>query len=147
MSLKPVCESYVGKLLIVSPIYGWGWTRLDEGAPSLDYAQVLQAGSFAVRVHEFFHFKEMLRGAIGLVEQPNHIFDKLWISLCTMSVGIYDFEQHLCPRMDVQMAPQQPARASGWPEFSTSALLINGYAHIAESEELIDQFRAAQRHG
>ena len=53
-SFSPECESYVGQLLVVSPSYGWGWSRLDAGAPSLDYAEVLQAEHFAVRVHEFF---------------------------------------------------------------------------------------------
>ena len=53
-SFSPECESYVGQLLVVSPSYGWGWSRLDAGAPSLDYAEVLQAEHFAVRVQEFF---------------------------------------------------------------------------------------------
>ena len=139
-NFSPECESYVGQLLVLSPSYGWGWSRLDADAPSLDYAEVLQAGHFAVRVHEFFRFHGLLRSIVGVVEQAGHMFDRRWIVFYTMSGGVFDFQRRLCHRIDLQMGSQRPA--GEWPEFTGVSPHINGYAHVAESAQLIDEFRA-----
>jgi hypothetical protein len=103
-------------LLCFRPFYGWGWWRLGDGGDkiSLAYEEVDRAGDFHIRVQRFFSFQEELRGIVGRVEQPGHLFDGLWAATWTMNVGEYDLTDNLCGRWDIELGPTEPG-GGDWP--------------------------------
>jgi hypothetical protein len=117
MSLPESLRDYKGQLLCFSPSYGWGWCQLDEGGEkiTLDYAKVDQAGPFHIRVHRFFSFEGRLRGVIGRVEQPGHLFDGFWAWTWTMLVGEFNVTDKLCWRWDSVLEPNEPV-GDDWPD-------------------------------
>ena len=52
-------EEYVGTLVCVRPIYGWGWHRIDDLAAIVDYAPIYFAGDFAIQVEDVFSFRTL----------------------------------------------------------------------------------------
>src|SRR4051812_13216729 len=86
VSLPESSRDNVGRLLCFGPLHGWGWFRLDTGgdkAPT-DYGEIDTAGPFHIRVRRFFTFQGELRGIVGRVEQPGHLFDGWWAATWTM---------------------------------------------------------------
>jgi hypothetical protein len=81
----------------------------------MDYGEVDRAGSFQIRVHRFFSFQGELRGIVGQVEQPGHLFHGLWAATWTMLVGEFNLTDKLCWRWDIQMSPSEPV-GDDWPD-------------------------------
>jgi hypothetical protein len=107
MPIIALPEKYVGQLLYLKPGYGWGW----RGA---DYALIDAAGGCHVRVLRFFTWREEVRGVVGRVEQPGHLFDNLWIVCGAMVKGEHNFTEHLCMRYGLELGPQEPSKDE-WP--------------------------------
>jgi hypothetical protein len=132
MSLAPSSRSYEGQLLCYRPGYGWGWSRLDKGGDDacVDYAEVDRAGTFKIRVHRFFTYQGELRGIVGRVEQPGHMFDDMWAATWTMIVGEFDFTERLCHRWDIELGPVEPS-GEDWPHIRDTSPVYSGYGILA----------------
>ena len=135
MGLEESCKSYQGRLVAVKPIYGWGWTRLD--APEIRVPAEVNGvpRPFHCWITDLFSFEGELRGAVGNIEEPGHLYDGLRIVFSTRVVGVYNFTDRL-PRCDVQIGPVMPI--GEWPEFS-SAPIVNGYGFVGESLKHIEE--------
>jgi hypothetical protein len=146
MSLLVVPENYEGQLLCYQPAYGWGWSRLDKtGSDScLDYAVIDQAGIFHIKIHRFFSFRGELRGVIGRVEQPLHMFNQMWAVTYTMHVGEYDFAENLCHRWDIELSLATPSE-DDWPKMHNASPIYSGYGILAISHDAIIKYRNRQR--
>ena len=138
MPLASKCLSFQGELGCFKPGYGWGWSRLDktdEYVP-VDYPQIEQAGLFRIRVHRFFSFQGELRGIVGLVEQPRHLFDGFWIVAAQMHGGEFDLTDKLCLRWDIELGPGTPTQEE-WQHIRDVSPIYSGFGILASSEEVL----------
>jgi hypothetical protein len=142
MALEASCQSYVGSLIAVKPVYGWGWTRHD--APEIPVPDEVNGvpHRFHCRVIEFFYFRDQLRGAVGKVEEPGHLYGGLWIVFSTRVVGIYNFTDRV-PYCDLQIGTVAPA--GEWPEFNSGSPIVNGYGFVGASLRHIEENDAGMR--
>src|SRR5687768_13565060 len=113
MGLDPSSENYQGNLVVVKPVYGWGWSRLD--APEIPVPTGVNGvpHPFHCRIHQFFYFQNELRGALAVIEEFSHIYDGLWVVFYTRVMGIHDFVYNL-PYCNIQIGPDAPV--GEWPE-------------------------------
>jgi hypothetical protein len=132
LSLPETIRGYAGKLVYFIPWYGWGWFTLDtaggEQVPT-DYGEIDKAGTFQIRVHHFFSFHGELRGVIGKVEQPGHLFDGFWAVTWTMLVGEWDLLESLCWRWDMQLGRSEPS-GNEWPDEPKTPPAYFGYGGV-----------------
>jgi hypothetical protein len=130
MGLEESCNSYLGGLVAVKPVYGWGWSRLD--APEIPVPAEVNGvpRPFHCRIQDFFYFRGELRGATGRIEESGHTYDGLWAVFYTRLVGTYDFTNNL-PHCDIQIGPGVPV--GEWPEFGHGSPIVNGYCFVGAS--------------
>jgi hypothetical protein len=119
----------VGEMLEITPSYGWGWHDIAKGS-FLPYEPIYAAGSFRARLLCVWEWQGDLRGGIARVEQPNHPFEALWLVFYTMSVGVWELDGQLPPRIDVDLGSDEPVFEAGWPVFYTGARRIHGHVRI-----------------
>ncbi len=134
MGLEENCKTYLGKLVVAKPEYGWGWTRLD--APEIPVpAQVNGVPfPFLCRIERFFDFRGELRGFVGRVEQVEHIYDNLFVVIYTRIVGTFNFTDNL-PHCDIQLGADEPS--GEFPEFVSGSPIVNGYGTVGTTFEHI----------
>ena len=134
MGLNENCKSYLNELIAFKPEYGWGWTRLD--APEIRVpAQVNGVPyPFHCRIREFFNFHDELRGFVGRVEEPEHIYNGLLLCLSTRVVGTFNFTDNL-PNCDIQLGADEPS--GDFPEFVSGSPIVNGFGVIGASLQYI----------
>jgi len=146
MSLATSSRDYEGQILCYTPGYGWGWSRLDKSGDdaAVDYVEVDRAGPFHIRVHRLFSIQGELRGIVGRVEQPGHLFDGLWVATWTMMEGDFDFVSKLCLRWDIELGPVEPS-GDNWPEFRDASPVFCGYGVLAVSHEAAARFMAGSK--
>jgi len=141
MSLPASSREYEGQLLCYKPGYGSGWSRLDKSGNDalVDYAEVEAAGVFHIRVGRFFFFRGELRGVVGRVEQPGHMFDGMWAATWTMLVGDFDFTRRLCPRWDIELGPIEPS-GEDWPRIREASPVYAGTGILAASQDAVMRY-------
>jgi hypothetical protein len=145
MGLDETCRTFLGRLVVFKPEYGWGWTRLD--APEIPVPTQVNGVPFPFqcRIERFFDFRGELRGFIGRVEQAEHIYDGLQVVVSTRVVGTFDFTDAL-PRCDIQLGVQE--FSGDFPEFVSGSPIINGYGVVGATSENIGEYdRRYQRVG
>ena len=130
MGLDPSTENYRARLVVVKPVYGWGWSRLD--APEIPVPAQINGVpySFHSRIQYFFSFEGELRGAVATIVEPGHVFNGMPMVFSTRLAGLYDFTDHL-PYCDIQIGGESPT--GDWPEFVGGSPIINGYGFVGES--------------
>jgi len=141
MALDEICLSYLEKLIIIKPVYGWGWTRID--APEIPVPSEINGVPypFHCRIKDFFRFKNELRGSVGSIEEAGCIYHGLWIIFYTRTVGVFNFTGDL-PYCNLQIGSQIPDLPGEWPEFTFGRPIINGYAFVGESLKHVEEFDA-----
>jgi hypothetical protein len=122
----------------VKPGYGWGWSRGDDSAATVDYGAIEAAGGFSISVAEITSYLGELRHVLGRVHSEHPLFSDYWISAVVMIEGTFDFERALCLRYDLIIGPARPTAAEP-PKFSGSPIYI-GSGIIADSRESVDKF-------
>ncbi|MGI8549583.1 MAG: hypothetical protein ACR2PL_02130 [Dehalococcoidia bacterium] len=132
MAIVAPPEEYLGQLLYLRPGYGWGWRGADE-SERVDYAPIDAAGGCQVRVSRFFTWRGEVRGVVGKVEQPGHIFHNLWIVCGAMIKGEHDFTEHLCLRYDLELGLQEPGEEE-WPCIAAGKRHYAGYGILSATE-------------
>lgn len=129
--------AYIGKLVLLTPGYGWGWRRADDEQATLDFEPILQAGSCHMRVQRFFSWRGEVRGLVCRVEQSGHIFDDLYVVCGEMLAGEHDFVYNLCHRYDLEIGPNDPGSTDDWPRIVDGEPNYCGYGIVAESNAVI----------
>src|SRR5262245_23306620 len=91
MGLDLSCEKYLNQLLLVKPIYGWGWSRQD--VPQLVARTELNElpPPFICRPTAFFYFEDELSGMVAEIEDSCHIYDGLWTFSYLAVRGTWNF--------------------------------------------------------
>jgi hypothetical protein len=132
MGLDESCLGYLGKLIAVKPVYGWGWSRLD--APETPVPDEINGVPypFHFRIKDFFYFKNELTGAVGNIEEGGHTYNNLWAVFYTRASGTHNFTGKL-PYCDLQIGSTIPVLTGEWYEFTSSSPLVNGYCFVGES--------------
>lgn len=130
----------MGKLVLVDPLYGFGWSQDERMLQGFEWDHIREAGGFQVRLSRFFEADGLLRGAVGQVEHNEHSFDGFWVVFAAHAEeGVYDFHTKICPRVTLKMGKEQPMN-EGWPEI-TGQPQYSGYAYVAESLADIEAWR------
>lgn len=128
--LIPETRSLVGRLLEFTRYYGWGWFRADEGAPWLDYEDVLKAGPFNARLTSLWEWRDELRGGIARVEHDGHPYDKYWVVFWTMTAGTFPLDAQMKCQIDVQIGPDEPRFTNDWPKIESGVPRFGGHVGI-----------------
>jgi hypothetical protein len=136
MSLEESCTTYLRKLIVVKPIYGWGWTRPDAPEIAVPNETNGVPFHFRSRIQDFFFFEGELRGAVGKIEEEDHIYNCLWVVFYTRFTGQFNFTNNL-PYCNLQIGSSAPSLCGDWHEFTTGSPVINGYCIVGESVETI----------
>ena len=136
MGLDLSAETYRGRLLAVKPVYGWGWSRLD--APEIPVPAQTNGvpHSFHCRIQHFFSFYGELRGAVGVIEEPGHIYDGLCVVFSTRVMGMHNFIDSLT-YCDMHIGLGAPV--GEWPAFVSGSPIVNGYGFVGESLKAIEE--------
>ena len=139
MGLEESCQAYLGSLVVVKPVYGWGWSRLD--APEIPVPAEVDGvpRPFHCRIRDFFYFRDELRGATGRVEESGHVYDGLWVVFSTRMAGTYEFTDNP-PYCDVQIGSDTPV--GEWPEFTSGSPIVNGFGYVGKSLRRIEENNA-----
>jgi hypothetical protein len=90
MPLTEKTRDYVGKRVLVSPFYGWGWARSGAGTQPLTYEEASGPAPFHVCIVEFFPGREPM-GGLALIEESGHPYDGLDLSFSVRHLGTFDF--------------------------------------------------------
>lgn len=128
MGLTEECRRYVGRRVLVRPFYGYGWSRVDPGAPRLSYEEAAGPPPFHARLIEFFEDDGELRGAIAIVDEPGHRYHGLHTVFSTRHVGEFDFTARV-GHYNVEIGPE--IRVAAWPHVAGSPALM-GFAEIRD---------------
>ncbi len=134
MGLAESCKSYLNSSVVVKPVYGWGWTRLD--APEIRVPAEVNGvpHPFNCRITEFIYYQGKMIGAIGKIEKAAHIYNDLWTLFYLRVSGTFNFTDKV-GYYNLEIGPEQPEKTDHkkWLEFTSGAPIVNGYAMIAES--------------
>jgi hypothetical protein len=129
------CLAYVGREVCVLPTYGWGWHRDAECVGDDDYSRIEAASFFTVRVERLFRFRDVMRGVVGVVTSPRHMFSGLHIIAAEMHEGEHDFEDRICWRYDLWLGPRAPS-TDEWPTIEGPNVL-EGYGMLGATRERV----------
>ena len=143
--LDKSCENYLNELVAIKPVYGWGWTRVD--APEISVPAEINGVPFPFkcRITEFLYHHNRPNGALGRIEEANHIYDNLWTFFYLRVSKVANFTDEI-GYYNLEIGSQPPEIVAGkeWLEFTSGAPIVNGYAHIAESLQRIERYDARQ---
>ena len=143
--LDESCETYLHELVLVKPVYGWGWTRLD--APDISVPAEINGVPFPFkcRITEFLYHHNRPNGALGRIEESNHIYDNLWMFFYLRVQGIFNFTDEIgYYNLEIGSPPPEIVEKDESLEFKSGEPIVNGYAHIAESLRHIERYDARQ---
>ncbi len=123
--LDETCESYIGKFLIVYPIYGWGWEGNEE-APNPPH-------SFKFRLERIWWNEGIRRGGIGIIEDPNHKYNGFVIIFDLRHYGGFNFTTKT-GQYNIEIVKSKLTENNGWPVPIHRDKSCGGYAEIKVSE-------------
>ena len=147
MELSEDCIRFTGQRIYAKPHYGWGWSREEaEGEPHQSCEPPLP---IYMRVHRFFQHNGVLRGAVGVVEEPGYVLDGFWTVLYSRVVGVSDLTQ--TPVLsNMFLCPEEPTYVSApgtdthpperyWPKWERHGFpQLGGYGVVAETAQHIE---------
>jgi hypothetical protein len=106
ISLDDSCESFIGKLLKVKPIYGWGWDGNKE-APFVPK-------DFKIRLEKLWWHDGKRRGGIGKIETKGHTYDGWTVIFNIRHVGTFNFTDRI-GYYNISITKQEIYKKDGWP--------------------------------
>jgi len=123
MGLDESCKRYLGNVVLFKPEYGWGWTRAD--APGVPVPAQVNGVPFPFhcRVDRLFYFHGELRGFIGHVEEPNHIYDGLQVVIYNRVIGTFNLTDAL-PYCNIHLGAHEPV--GDFPAFVSGSPIVDG---------------------
>jgi hypothetical protein len=147
MPIEISSAQYINKLVLVWPIIGFGWSRLDPSAPSNQPGVSIDPPlPFHARLLEFHNFAGKIAGASGMVEEPQHPLDKEWVAFCIRDRGTDVYNLTTNPgKYNVEVGKNKPVikidlevPMPQWMQFEGSPI-VSGLGFIAESEAWIKE--------
>ncbi len=160
--LDASCIAYTGKMLFVQVHHGWGWQGAFSESEIEAYKPVEAPPDFHLRVGYFFHWQNVLRGAVARIEDSSHVYDGYWIVFYTRPQGTYNFTDNLTNytleigRDEPQMLDpsEDPEIAEYWPLWKLGGIpQMAGFGVIAVAPDCIDKWekdhilKPGQAHG
>ena len=145
MGLAKSCEGFLNNVVLVKPVYGWGWARFDK--PEIPVPAEVNGVPLPLngRITEFCYHHSELNGAIGKIEAANHIYDSLWTFFYLRVQGMFNFTDEIgYYNIEIGSHPPEVSDEKDWLKFTLGSPIVNGYAHIAESFHLIKKYEARQ---
>lgn len=112
MGLTPECEKYVGRSVLVEPIYGYGWTQQIE-TPTGAYPEVELPRPFHVRIDRLFDFAGEMRGGIATVQEEGHPLDGKRVAFSTRTLGTWDFASKIA-HYNLHVGTVERVTDKGW---------------------------------
>ena len=104
--------------------------------------QDIPDGPVHVRVECFFVWRGDLRGFVGAVEEPGHLFDGLLIVCYLRITGEHDLETNLCIDFGVELGAGPVLVNDGWPGFERRKTSFMGHGTVAASDEALEAWLA-----
>jgi hypothetical protein len=128
MGLTEECRRYIGHRVLITPFYGYGWSRLDPGAPRLSDEEVEGPPPFHARLSELFTYEGELRGATAIIDEPGHRYHGFHTVFSTRHVGEFDFTARV-GHYNIEIGPS--IHTAAWPHVEGSPALM-GFAEIRD---------------
>jgi len=85
--LDDSCELFIGKLLEVKPIHGWGWYWNKEAPEPPE--------GFKMRLKSLWQYDSIRKGGIAKIETKGHIYDGWTAIFNTRFLGTYNFSDKI----------------------------------------------------
>lgn len=126
MGLSEASRGYLDQLLVATPTYGWGWSRVMPSEPALNFGQMSGPAPFRMRVLGFFDFQGELRGAKAKIEEPGHSCDGWFVGFSTRHAGEFDFETRV-PVCNISIGPV--LEEADWPKICGPGAIV-GFAEV-----------------
>lgn len=142
MPIEDSSTRYLNALVLVWPIVGFGWSRIDPSAPSDQPGVAIDPPAlFHARLLEFHNAAGKLVGGIGIIEEPQHLLDKQWVAFCIRDRGTDTYNLTTNPgKYNVRVGKSKPVikidlevPMPQWMGFEGSSA-VSGFGFIAESE-------------
>jgi hypothetical protein len=145
-TLDDTCDAFIGKVVYIRPIYGYGWRHEGHGHFS-GYPGV--PTPFHARIQRFFGYRmNRRRGFFANVEEVGHPFDGFYMVGCTRHRGCFNFTDRPSaynmllsieePRIGDESDPNSTAHWPAWfPGGNTHSA---GFGDIAETPEHLDDW-------
>jgi hypothetical protein len=127
-------ESYIGKLLDVRPVHGYGWTENRLQGKAYSHRGIPPPESFRVRLARLWSFQGVdRRGGVGRVETPGHPLNGMWLTFSTRHEGRFNFADRP-GYYNVDLSTVEPTEdRMGWPvapQTAPSEVAYQGWAEI-----------------
>ena len=124
MGLDESTFAFVGAILSVSPIYGWGWVGNPE-APA-------PPSPFRLRLRRIWSAFGERRGGGGVIEERGHPYDGTWVVFSTRHQGTFNFTTSP-GHYNLEICLAEPVENDkGWPVTGCDA---HGYAEIVAASD------------
>ncbi|MHC4552681.1 MAG: hypothetical protein ACYSUT_07940 [Planctomycetota bacterium] len=123
--LDDTCENYIGALLEVHPVYGWGWSGNDEepNPPS----------KFTIRLNSLWSRDNKRRGGIGIIEDEKHKYNGWTVIFSTRHYGTFNFTDKI-GHYNIRITQSELVEKDGFPlpkEFDNS---LSGFCEIKAAQ-------------
>ncbi|MBN2019084.1 MAG: hypothetical protein JW749_02530 [Sedimentisphaerales bacterium] len=124
--LDETCESFVGHLLMVHPIYGWGWEGNEETPnPPLP---------FKMRLERLWWHDGIRRGGIGVIEDAGHKYSGFKVIFDLRHYGEFNFTTKT-GHYNIEIAESCVVENDKWPLPVVKKGNCGGYAEIKAYEQ------------
>lgn len=145
MGLDSSCKEYLNRIVLVKLVYGFGWSRID--APDITVPNEVNGVPcpFNCRINDFIYYENRLVGAVGYIEEIQHIYTHLWTFFYLREQGIFNFTDEI-GYYNVEIGQQFPEIPVGkeWYEFTSGSPIIFGFGMVGESFRHIEKYRERQ---
>jgi hypothetical protein len=142
MPIEASSAQYINKLVLVWPVIGFGWSRIDPDAPSDQPGVAIDPPAlFHARLLEFHDFAGKIVGGSGIVEELQHPLDKQWVAFCIRDRGTDTYNLTTNPgKYNVRVGNRKPVikidlevPMPQWMRFEGPPI-VSGFGFVAESE-------------
>jgi hypothetical protein len=122
-------REFVGRQLLVTSLYGWGWTRSDDPGPGTAKSVMTVPETFHARLLELWSWEGELRGGIARVDEPAHELHQYFACFSLRHEGEFALDQPDV-HYNIDIGPEKPVyNERGWP-FPQGVPAHHGYATI-----------------
>jgi hypothetical protein len=147
MPIEDSSTQHINQSVLVWPIIGFGWSRVDPSLPPGQSGVPIDPPQpFHAKLLEFHNFAGKIAGGIGVVEEPCHALDKEWVAFCIRDRGTDMYDLTSNPgKYNVSVGKNKPVikidlevPMPQWMRFYGSPI-ASGFGFIAESETWIKE--------
>ncbi len=139
MPLDESCEIYLGRLLVVRPCeYSWCWRLADSSGKTFIHVSDEGPEPFRFRVQDFVFVADRMVGAVGLIEQPGHVFDLMQIIVTLSQSGVSANFTDKLGDFDIEIGTNLSIEEDAELEFPDGYPILFGFGWVGASLKSID---------